>query len=253
MYPGGYTAEVTSLAPKATEKDVHDFFSYCGAVEHVEIIRSGEYACTAYVTFKDAYGLQTAILLSGATIADQRVCITQWGTFVDESDPWNTPWKNEENTSSEGIHVNQFVSNPGEAMTLAQEVVKTMLSKGYVLGKDAMVKAKAFDESHQVSATAAAKVAELSNRIGLTDKIHAGMETVKCVDERYHVSEITKSAASATGTAALAAATYTGKTAAAAANAVVNSSYFAKGALWVSGVLTQAADAAADLGKKASS
>ncbi|XP_011011247.1 PREDICTED: uncharacterized protein LOC105115878 [Populus euphratica] len=230
MYPGGYTAEVTSLSPKAEEKDVYEFFSHCGAIEHVEIIRSGEYACTAYVTFKDAYGLQTAILLSGATIVDQRVCITHWGTFVDEFDAWGSSSKDEGNTSSAGIPFNQFVSTPGEAVTVAQEVVKTMLSKGYILGKDAMVKAKAFDESHQVLATAAAKVSELSNRIGLADKIFAGMETVKCVDEKYHVSEFTISAA----------------------NAVVNSPYFAKGALWVSGVLTQAAEAAADLGKKAS-
>ena len=143
--------------------------------------------------------------------------------------------------SWQGIHVNQFVSSPGEAVTVAQEVVKTMLAKGYILGKDAMVKAKEFDESHQVLATAAAKVSELSNRIGLTDKIFAGMETVRCVDEKYHVSELTKSAASVAGTAAVA-----------ATNAVVNSPYFAKGALWVSGVLAQAAEAAADLGKKAS-
>ncbi|KAJ6734689.1 SERINE/ARGININE-RICH SPLICING FACTOR [Salix purpurea] len=241
MYPGGYTVEVTSLSPKAVEKDVYDFFSHCGAIEHVEIIRSGEYACTAYVTFKDAYGLQTAILLSGATIVDQRVCITHWGTFVDESYAWDSSSRNEGNTSSEGIHANQFVSSPGEAVTVAQEVVKTMLAKGYILGKDAMAKAKEFDESHQVLATAAAKVSELSNRIGLTDKIFAGMETVKCVDEKYRVSEFTKSAASVTGTAAVAATT-----------AVVNSPYFAKGALWVSGILAQAAEAAADLGKKAS-
>jgi len=39
MYPGGYTAEVTSLSPKATEKDVYDFFAHCGAIEHVELIR----------------------------------------------------------------------------------------------------------------------------------------------------------------------------------------------------------------------
>jgi RNA recognition motif-containing protein len=39
MYPGGYTAEVTSLSPKAEEKDVYEFFSHCGAIEHVEIIR----------------------------------------------------------------------------------------------------------------------------------------------------------------------------------------------------------------------
>lgn len=39
MYPGGYTAQVTSLSPNATEKDVNDFFSHCGVVDHVEIIR----------------------------------------------------------------------------------------------------------------------------------------------------------------------------------------------------------------------
>lgn len=120
---------------------------------------------------------------------------------------------------------------------MAQDVVKTMLSKGYVLGKDALGKAKAFDESHKVSATAAAKVAEFSERIGLTDKICAGVEVVKSVDEKYHIRDTTKSAVSATG-----------RTAAAAANAVINSSYFSKGALWVSGALNRAAQAAADLG-----
>lgn len=36
---GGYTVEVTGLSPNATEKDVHDFFSFSGAIQHVEIIR----------------------------------------------------------------------------------------------------------------------------------------------------------------------------------------------------------------------
>ena len=74
-----------------------------------------------------------------------------------------------------------------------------MLVEGYVLGKDELIKAKAFDEYHGVSATAAAKIAELSDRIGLTDKIHVGMETVKSVDKKFHVSEITKSAAQSLG------------------------------------------------------
>lgn len=248
MYPGGYTAEVTCLSPRATVEDVYDFFAHCGPIEHVEIIRSGEYGSTAYVTFRGAYALETAILLSGATIVDQRICITRWGTYnMDESDPWNS-WKVENSVGSTGIHVNHYASSPGEAVTVAQEVVKTMLAKGYVLGKDALIKAKAFDESHHVSATAAAKVAELSNRIGLTDKIQAGMETVRSVDQKYHVTDITASAVLVTGTAAVVAASYTGKAAVAAANAVVNSSYFARGALWVSDVLTRAAQAVADFG-----
>lgn len=131
------------------------------------------------------------------------------------------------------------MSSAGEAVTVAQEVVKSMLAKGYVLGQDALANAKAFDESHQVSATAAAKVAELNQRIGLTDKISASVEAVRSVDQKYHVSETAKSAASATG-----------RSVAAAANTMVNSSYFSKGALWMSGVLSRAAEAAADLGSR---
>lgn len=134
-------------------------------------------------------------------------------------------------------HENQYAYSAGEAVTIAQDVVKTMLAKGYVLGKDALGKAKAFDESHQVSSSAATKVAELSERIGLTDKIFAGKEAVRTVDQRYHIYDNTKSAVSATG-----------RTAAAAATTVVNSSYFSKGALWMSNALSRAAEAAADLG-----
>lgn len=139
-----------------------------------------------------------------------------------------------------------MVSSPSEAVTLAQEVVTTMIAKGYDLGKDALTKAKAFDDSHQVSSTAAAKVAELSNRVGLTDKITAGREVVMSVDEKYHISDITRSAVLTTGTAAVVAATVTGEAAVSAARAVVNSSYFSRGALWVSDVLNRAAKAASD-------
>lgn len=232
--------EVTGLSPRATEKDVHDFFSFSGNILHLHVIRSGDYACSAYVTFKDAYSQETACLLSGATIVDQRVCITRWGQYKDEFDFWNaTSERREDEPSSSVPQMSQFVSDAGEAVTMAQEVVKTMLAKGYVLGKDALAKAKELDESNQVSATAAAKVAELSERIGLANKIFAGVQAVKSVDEKYHVSEKTKSAVLATG-----------RTASAAANTVVNSSYFSKGALWLSDALNRASKATADLGHR---
>lgn len=120
---------------------------------------------------------------------------------------------------------------------MAQDVVKSMLAKGFTLGKDALARAKALDESHQVSATAMSKVSDFAERTGLADKLFAGVEAAKSVDEKYHVTEMTRSAVSATG-----------RTAAAAANTVVNSSYFSKGALWLSSALNRAAQAAADLG-----
>ncbi|XP_035842459.1 binding partner of ACD11 1 isoform X1 [Helianthus annuus] len=235
-----HIAEVTSLSPRATENDVRDFFAFCGTIEHIDLIRAGDYACTAYVTFTDAYALETAVLLSGATLLDQTICITKWGQDYDESEYWNraSSWIPEDgNTSYASAQGNQYAFTAGEAVTVAQDVVKTMLAKGYILSKDALGKAKAFDESHQVSASAAAKVAELSERIGLTDRLFAGVEAVRSVDQSYHISDTTKSIMSATG-----------RTAAAAATTVVNSSYFSKGALWMSDALSRAAKAAADLG-----
>ncbi|XP_045830956.1 uncharacterized protein LOC123922266 [Trifolium pratense] len=64
MYPGGYTAAITNLSPRATESDVHNFFGYCGVIERVDVIRSSDYESIAYVTFKDAYALDTALLLN---------------------------------------------------------------------------------------------------------------------------------------------------------------------------------------------
>ncbi|XP_008804468.1 binding partner of ACD11 1 [Phoenix dactylifera] len=233
----GYTVEVTNLSPIATERDLYEFFSFSGAIEHIEISRSGDYASTAYVTFKEPYSLETAVLLSGATIVDQPVCIARWGYHDEASDFWDRPyWKLEDDNVSTAANASHFTTTPREAMTMAQDVVKTMLSKGYTLSKDALIKAKALDESYQVSATAAAKVADLSKRIGLTDKINAGVGAVRSVDERYHVSETTKTVASATG-----------RTAASVANTIVSSSYFSAGALLVSDALTKAAKAAADL------
>lgn len=236
MYSGGYIAEVVGLSSKATEQDLYDFFSHCGQIQHLELLKTGEAASSAYITFKDAYALETAVLLSGAVIADQSVCVCHWGTYPDDSNPWSVHSGAENDHDS---HMNQFVSTPGEAITVAQVVVKTMIAKGYELSRDALTKAKAFDESHNVSATAAAKVAEASHKIGLTDKVYYGINAVKSVDGRYHVSEVTKTAA-----------VYTGRTAVSAAKAVVNSSYFANGALWVSGILDRASKYAADLGNQ---
>uniref|UniRef100_A0A1D1YI95 Protein vip1 n=1 Tax=Anthurium amnicola TaxID=1678845 RepID=A0A1D1YI95_9ARAE len=242
MNQSNHMVEVTNLSPNATERDVYNFFSFSGEVEHVEIIRSGEYASTAYVTFKEGRALETACLLSGSMILDQPVCIDRWGHHEDPYNLWTgASWQVEDGIVHTGSQVNNFSMTPGEAVTMTQEVVKTMLSKGYVLSKDALSKAKAFDESHQVSATAAAKIAELSKRIGLTDKINTSVDTLRYVDEQYHVSQTTKTVASATG-----------RTATAVTNSIVNSSYFSAGALWVSGVLTKAADAVADLGARGS-
>ncbi|VAH53389.1 unnamed protein product [Triticum turgidum subsp. durum] len=221
----GYTVEVTNLSSSASENDLHEFFSFSGPIEHIDLIRSGGYGSTAYVTFKEPYALETAVLLSGATIVDQPVCISRWGQPDEPCNFWDRPtWQVEEEIEYR------------EALTVAQDVVKTMLSRGYILSKDALSRARAFDESHQLSGSAAAKAAELSRRLGLTDRVSAGVGAIRSVDETYHVTETTKTVATATG-----------RTAVKVMNTIVTSSYFSAGAMMVSEALTRAAKAAENL------
>lgn len=252
MYPCGYVAEVTNLSPRATEKDVQSFFSHCGIVELVEITGcQGDDALTAYVTFRDAYALDMALLLTGATIVDQTVWISMYGVYLHESN--NLTREGDYTLTVTQSHADAFASSPGEAVTIAQQVVKTMISKGYVLSKDAIGKAKALDESQGFSSLVANKLAEIGRYIGLTQNIQSSMEVVRSADDKYHFSDFTKSAVLVTGTAAVAAATITGKVAASAATTVVNSRYFANGALWFSDALGRAAKAAAHMGGGGSS
>ncbi|KAL3636269.1 hypothetical protein CASFOL_020816 [Castilleja foliolosa] len=222
MISSGYTIEVSNLPHNTTKKDVYDFFAFCGSIQCVEIVRAGEYACKANVTFKNPHAVETAVILNGSTILDQPVCITECRHF-EVIDNLPNPWQNTEG---------QKVTLPaGKAVTLAQDVVKTMAAKG----KDVLGKAKAFDESHRVSA----KVAELSEGVGLTDKLFAGVEAAKSIDQRYGISCTTKSAFDASR-----------RTAISAASKVISSGYFSKGALWLSGALSRASQAAADLSNR---
>jgi len=83
-------------------------------------------------------------------------------------------------------------------LSKAQDVVTTMLAKGSAIRQDAVNKAKAFDEKHQLTANASAKVSSFDKRVGLTEKLTVGLsvvnEKVKSVDQRLHVSDKTMAA-----------------------------------------------------------
>jgi len=172
--------------------------------------RAGQWAQVAFVTFKEPYALETAVLLSGATIIDQKVCIVPWGGSEEAVSRWKKQ-KLQEEGNTQGA--SSFIPSADQAVN----VVTTMLSKGYTLGKDTLSKANELDQKYQVINTATAKVTSFGKFVGEKSKaalIVAGQ------------------AASSAGTTA------------------VNSSYFASGALMVSGALTKAAKAAADLGTR---
>lgn len=118
--------------------------------------------------------------------------------------------------------------------------MSSMLAKGFVLGKDALNKAKALDERHHLTSNASATVASLDQKMGLSEKISVGTtvvnEKVREVDERFQVSEKTRSAF------ALAE-----QKVSSAGSAIMTNRYVSTGASWVSSALSMVAKAAEDV------
>ncbi|KAH7673906.1 RNA recognition motif domain-containing protein [Dioscorea alata] len=198
------TVEVRNISDLASEREIREFFSFSGEIDHIEMrCDPGASRCKAFVTFKDPKALEIALLLSGATIVDQIVSIRPVQNYTpeveeqvvvsqgtsDSSDVNCLPSTELQSSSSGGGRI--YVSK-------AQEVVSGVLAKGSALGQDAMNRARAFDEKHQLRANASAKAISFDRKVGLSEKITVGFsvvnEKVKSVDQKLHVSDKTMAA-----------------------------------------------------------
>lgn len=247
------TVRVGNVSDLAAEREVREFFSFSGEIEHIEIRREQGQSKTAFVTFKDPKALEIALLLSGATIVDQIVNITQAKDYVPSSETRevrivdnavnvagesSSPLAEAKPTSSSNGRLNGKVY-----ISKAQNVVSNVLAKGSAIRQDAMNKAKAFDEKHQLRATASARVISFDQRVGLTEKLTVGIsvvnEKVKSVDQRLQVSDKTMAAVMATERKL----NDTG-------SAVKSSRYVNAGAAWLNGAFTKVAKAGQVAGTK---
>jgi hypothetical protein len=229
------TVKVSNVSLGATDRDLKEFFSFSGDILYLETQSETERTKLAYVTFKDLQGAETAVLLSGATIVDSSVIVSMAPDY--QLSP-------EALASLEPKDSNKSPKAGDSVLRKAEDVVSSMLAKGFILGKDAIAKAKSVDEKHQLTSTASAKVASFDKKIGFTDKINTGTvvvgEKVREVDQKYQVSEKTKSAIAAAE-----------QTVSNAGSAIMKNRYVLTGATWVTGAFNKVAKAAEEVGQKA--
>ncbi|KAK4432653.1 Binding partner of ACD11 1 [Sesamum alatum] len=246
--PQTRTVQVKRVSDLATEREIHEFFSFSGEIEHIEIHREPGESRTAFVTFKDPKALEIALLLSGATIVDQVVSIAPAENYVSQPEIRevrivdNAVSMSQENSSP--VAEGKMSPNNGRVyLSKAQDVVSSVLAKGSAIKQDAVNKAKAFDEKHRLTANASARVISFDQRVRLTEKLTGGIsavnEKVKSVDQRFQVSDKTMSALMAaerklndTGTA------------------VKSSRYVATGTAWLNDAFNKVAKAGQAAGVK---
>ncbi|QCD88873.1 binding partner of ACD11 1-like [Vigna unguiculata] len=222
------SVKVSNISSGATEQDLREFLTFPGKIEHVEMQSDKGSSKVAYVTFSTPEGAETAVLLSGAVVCGQSLNIELANDYPLPSST-ESPIGNAESGES--------------GMRKAEDVVSTMLAKGFILGKDALYRAKSFDERHRLTSTASAKVASLDQKVGFTEKISAGTvivnDKVKEMDEKFQVSEKTKTAISAAE-----------QSVSSAGSAIMKNRYVLTGATWVTGAYNRVAKKAEEVGQK---
>ncbi|CAM0944828.1 unnamed protein product [Alopecurus aequalis] len=220
------TMKVHNVSLQASEQDIKEFFSFSGDIIHVEMQGADERSQFAYISFKSDQEAERAMLLTGATIVDMAVIITPATNY-------QLPAAVLADLESKTPRVIE------SALQKAEDVVGSMLAKGFILGKDAVEKAKTFDETHQLTSTASAKVSSIDKSLGLSEKITTGTlvvnEKMKEMDEKYQVAEKTKSA--------LVAAEQTVST---AGSAIMSNRYILTGTAWVTGAYNKVATTATE-------
>ncbi|KAK7274007.1 hypothetical protein RIF29_15076 [Crotalaria pallida] len=221
------TVKVSNISLATSKKEIGEFFSFSGDIQYIEMHRETDRTQIAYVTFKDSQGAETAALLTGSKIGDLYVTISPEESYQLPPDALPTSPTNQ----------------TAAAVLKAEDVMSTMLAKGFILGKDAVNKAKTFDERHHLTSNASSTVASIDRKIGLTDKLSIGTaivnEKVRDLDERFQVSEKTKSAIAVAE-----------QKASSAGSAIMSNPYVLTGASWVSSAFSAIAKAAEDVSMK---
>ncbi|XP_047330407.1 binding partner of ACD11 1 isoform X2 [Impatiens glandulifera] len=241
------TVQVINVSDLATEREIHEFFSFSGDIEHVEIWRDLSQSKTAFVTFRDPKALEIALLLSGATIVDKIVTIIAVENHVPMTQTVETVIDVTEATSGNSSPMAEEKSGSPKTgrvyVSKAQDVVSNIMAKGSAIGQDAMNKARAFDEKHKLRANASAKVISFDKKVGLTEKLTVGIavvnEKVKSVDQKLQVSDKTMAAI-------MAAERKINNT----GSAVKSSRYVTAGTSWLNGAFSRVAKAGQVAGVK---
>jgi len=197
---------VSNISPSANEKTVSDFFSFCGKINKLFLTKvENADTSVAVVQFETESAAKTALLLTNALIIDRPITVVPYATAQEKEKPVEAATDAVVNEKAEvpADNITQRDFGVPDDQRSKTSVVASLLAAGYVLGQDALVKAKDLDEKHMISlqakvavASVTAKLHEIDVSYGITEKAQTlqkqATDKVKQLDEQYKISEKAK-------------------------------------------------------------
>jgi hypothetical protein len=184
------TVYVKNVSTKATSDQVNDFFSFCGKIEHIDLIAQEDGTQKAEIVFGTEEAARTACLLSNALIQDQPIFVYQ---------------KEDSKIQHPGDPLKKLADEQEvvtEAKGTATAVINSLLAAGYKLGEEIKKKALEYDArfgiSQKIQDTATVikdKTVEVATIV--KDKTvetaqnikESTVNTAHVIDEKLHLTE----------------------------------------------------------------
>ncbi|KXG54068.1 Nucleotide-binding, alpha-beta plait [Penicillium griseofulvum] len=169
------TVHVSGISSTTSEKEVRDFFSFCGKIVTLSITPvSGEPDAqkSATVTFEKEAAAKTALLLDQTQLGTSAVHVEAAHNIEDLAGAQAAPAGSE--TKDEEHHIAQE-DKP------RSRIVAEYLAHGYVVSDNAIMKAIQLDKKHGVSS-------RFTSALTNFDKKYNATERAKGIDENYQIS-----------------------------------------------------------------
>ncbi|KAM7207277.1 hypothetical protein V8F20_002339 [Naviculisporaceae sp. PSN 640] len=162
------TVHVKNIAAKTDDKEVKDFFSFCGKITSIEVQQDATSPDSKFatVTFEKETAAKTALLLNHTRLGDNEITVTSDATPDDQPPKTNADRDTDEITQEEKPR---------------SRILAEYLAHGYLVADTSIKTAISLDEKHGVSARFLSTLQNLDQKYHATDR-------AKATDQSYGIT-----------------------------------------------------------------
>ncbi|KAF3929598.1 hypothetical protein ABW19_dt0208989 [Dactylella cylindrospora] len=166
MSSDNVTVHVSNISPKTTEKEITDFFSFCGKIADISITpetAAEDSTLSATVTFEKESAARTALLLDNTQLSGVPIHVSHTASLDELQHDAEAHAQEEGDIRQE---------DKPRAAILAE-----YLSHGYVIGDKALQRGIEIDEKHGFSKRFTKFLTEVNSKYKVADKTRAADST----------------------------------------------------------------------------
>jgi len=171
------TVHVKNISGETSEKEVNDFFSFCGRISSLSLTpETSEKSSTqsATVTFEKETAAKTALLLDNTQLGPSQVHVTAAQSLDQLSG-------SAKGTTAKGADSSEDGAEVAQEDKPRSRIAAEMLAHGYVIGDNAIQRALALDQQHGISTRFTSALTQFDQRFKAT-------ETAQGLDQKYNIT-----------------------------------------------------------------